>query len=274
MGTASASQAITLSNTGNAALSITSISITGTNSGDFSETNTCGTSVAQSATCTITVVFNPTAAGNRTASISIADNATGSPQTASLTGTAAPAPAGSFTLSSNPGSISVAAGASGSTTLTVTPSNGFNQPVSFACTGLPSEATCSFSPTTVTPNGAAATTTVTIAATGSASAANHLPSSPDQRSHLMLGLGGLFGFVLCGSALRKRGTRLRAFLLAFVAAVLTFGAMQGCGGGGSSSTPPASPGTPAGTYSVTVTGTSGSGTSALTGTAAVSLTVQ
>jgi Pro-kumamolisin, activation domain/Abnormal spindle-like microcephaly-assoc'd, ASPM-SPD-2-Hydin len=274
VGTASASQAITLSNTGNAALSITSISITGTNSSDFTETNTCGTSVAQSATCTITVVFQPTAAGNRTASISIADNAAGNPQTASLTGTAAPAPAGSFTLSSNPGSISVAAGASGSTTLTVTPSNGFNQPVSFACTGLPSEATCSFSPTTVTPNGAAATTTVTIAATGSASAANHLPSSPDQRSHLMLGLGGLFGFVLCGSALRKRGTRLRAFLLAFVAAVLTFGAMQGCGGGGSSSTPPASPGTPAGTYSVTVTGTSGSGTSALTGTAAVSLTVQ
>jgi hypothetical protein len=274
VGTASASQAITLSNTGNAALSITSISITGTNSSDFTETNTCGTSVAQSATCTITVVFQPTAAGNRTASISIADNAAGNPQTASLTGTAAPAPAGSFTLSSNPGSISVAAGASGSTTLTVTPSNGFNQPVSFACTGLPSEATCSFSPTTVTPNGAAATTTVTIATTGSASAANHLPSSPDQRSHLMLGLGGLFGFVLCGSALRKRGTRLRAFLLAFVAAVLTFGAMQGCGGGGSSSTPPASPGTPAGTYSVTVTGTSGSGTSALTGTAAVSLTVQ
>jgi hypothetical protein len=274
VGTASASQAITLSNTGNASLSITSIGITGTNSGDFSQTNTCGTSVAQSATCTITVVFNPTAAGNRTGSISIADNAAGSPQTASLTGTAAAAPAASFTLSSNPGSITVSAGASGNTMLIVTPSDGFNQAVSFACTGLPSEATCSFSPTTVTPSGAAATTTLTVTTTGITSAANYLPSSPDQRSHLMMGLAGLFGFVLCGSALRKRGTRLRAFLLAFVAALLTLGAMQGCGGGGSSSTPPANPGTPTGTYSVTVTGTSGSGTSALTGTAAVSLTVQ
>jgi hypothetical protein len=275
VGTASASQSITLSNTGNASLSITSIGVTGTTSGDFSQTNTCGTSVAQSATCMITVVFSPTAAGNRTASISIADNAAGSPQTASLTGTAAAAPAGSFTLSSNPGTISVTAGASGNTTLTVTPSNGFNQAVSFACTGLPSEATCSFSPTTVTPSGAAATTTVTITTTGSTSAANHLPSSPGQRSHLMLGLAGLFGFVLCGSALRKRGSRLRAFLLAFIAAVLTLGAMQGCGGGSSGgSTPPANPGTPTGTYSITVTGTSGSGTSALTGTAAVSLTVQ
>jgi subtilase family serine protease len=48
----------------------------------------------------------------------------------------------------NPSSIS--AGASAQTTITVAPNNGFNQTVNFACSGLPTGATCSFNPTTVT----------------------------------------------------------------------------------------------------------------------------
>ncbi len=87
--TTSAAQSITLTNSGTATLSITSIAITGTNSGDFAETNTCGSSVNANATCTVSVTFTPTAAGSRTANVSITDNATGSPQTVSLTGTGA-----------------------------------------------------------------------------------------------------------------------------------------------------------------------------------------
>jgi hypothetical protein len=87
VGTASAAQAVTLSNTGNAALTITSIAVMGANAGDFAQTNTCGSSVAAAANCTISVTFTPSASGARTASLSITDNASGSPQTVSLTGT-------------------------------------------------------------------------------------------------------------------------------------------------------------------------------------------
>jgi hypothetical protein len=87
VGTLGAAQTITLSNTGNAALSITSITVTGTNAKDFSETNTCGSSVAAEGNCPISVTFTPSASGSRTASVSITDNASGSPQTVSLSGT-------------------------------------------------------------------------------------------------------------------------------------------------------------------------------------------
>lgn len=88
VGTTSASQTITLTDESGTALSITSIAVTGTNSGDFAQTNTCGTGVAGKASCTISVTFTPTASGTRTASISVTDNGGGSPQTVTLTGTA------------------------------------------------------------------------------------------------------------------------------------------------------------------------------------------
>jgi IPT/TIG domain len=84
---ASASQSVILTSTGSAALTISSIAVTGTNSGDFAQTNTCGTSLGAGSKCTINVTFMPTALGSRIANISITDNATGSPQTFSLTGT-------------------------------------------------------------------------------------------------------------------------------------------------------------------------------------------
>lgn len=83
VGTTSSAQNVTLTNSGTASLSITSI----TTSGDFSQTNTCGASLAASSSCTISVKFTPTAAGTRSGSLSVTDNAPGSPQTASLTGT-------------------------------------------------------------------------------------------------------------------------------------------------------------------------------------------
>ncbi len=87
VGTTSAAQTVTLSNTGSAALSISSIAVTGTNSGDFAETDNCGTSVTAGTNCTINVTFTPAANGTRTAALAISDNASGSPQTVSLTGT-------------------------------------------------------------------------------------------------------------------------------------------------------------------------------------------
>ena len=87
MGSTSAAQTVTLSNTGNAALSISSMALGGANSADFAQTSNCGASVAAGASCTISVTFTPSAAGARSASLAITDNATGSPQTVSLSGT-------------------------------------------------------------------------------------------------------------------------------------------------------------------------------------------
>src|SRR5439155_23219900 len=73
--TTSAAQTVTLSNSGTAALSITSVAATGTNAGDFAQSNTCGSSVNAGASCTISVTFKPTATGTRAASVAVTDNA-------------------------------------------------------------------------------------------------------------------------------------------------------------------------------------------------------
>jgi hypothetical protein len=84
----SAAQTLALTNSGNGTLSITSVTLSGSNPGDFAETaDTCGSSVAVGANCTIELTFTPSAAGQRTATLNITDNAAGSPQTVSLSGT-------------------------------------------------------------------------------------------------------------------------------------------------------------------------------------------
>lgn len=82
----SGSSSVTVTNSGTAALAISTIALSGTNQANFAETNTCGSSLAVNASCTITGVFTPAASTNYTATLSITDNATGSPQTIALTG--------------------------------------------------------------------------------------------------------------------------------------------------------------------------------------------
>jgi hypothetical protein len=81
--TTSAAQMVTLNNAGSGALNVTSIAA----STQYAQTNTCGSSVAAGANCTISVTFTPTATCAQTGTITITDNATGSPQTVNLTGT-------------------------------------------------------------------------------------------------------------------------------------------------------------------------------------------
>lgn len=83
VGTSSPPQNVTLTNTGSASLSITSIATTG----DFSQTNNCASTVAVGASCTITVTFTPTTINTRTGTVAVTDNAPASPQTVTLTGT-------------------------------------------------------------------------------------------------------------------------------------------------------------------------------------------
>jgi hypothetical protein len=86
VGSSSAAQTATLTNTGNAALNITSIAT----SGDFSETDTCPLSpstLAAGGSCTISVSFSPTMSGPASGQLSVVDNATGNPHSVALTGT-------------------------------------------------------------------------------------------------------------------------------------------------------------------------------------------
>ncbi|MGB7600166.1 MAG: fibronectin type III domain-containing protein, partial [Candidatus Sulfotelmatobacter sp.] len=86
-GASSSPQPVTLSNTGSAVLTINSIAIVNGNTGDFSETNNCGSTLAPNGACTINVAFAPTDTGARGASVSINDNSPGSPQIITLSGT-------------------------------------------------------------------------------------------------------------------------------------------------------------------------------------------
>jgi hypothetical protein len=83
VGATSAAQSVTVQNTGSAAASVSSVAA----NGDFLQTNTCGSSIAAGASCTVSVTFHPTAAGTRTGSVTVASNATNSPTTVSLSGT-------------------------------------------------------------------------------------------------------------------------------------------------------------------------------------------
>jgi hypothetical protein len=83
VGTTSTAQAVTLTNSGPIALTISSI----TASGDFLQKNNCGSSLAAGESCTIKVAFRPSAKGFRTGSVTITDDAADSPQRIKLTGT-------------------------------------------------------------------------------------------------------------------------------------------------------------------------------------------
>jgi alpha-tubulin suppressor-like RCC1 family protein len=120
LGSGSSAQMIALTNGGTAALSISSIAIVGTNSADFAQTNTCGTSVPAEGACMISIIFKPAGTGLRTASLAVTDNGAGSPQMASLTGTGTVAPPScSLSVTSNSGALDkIQAGQSLTATLT------------------------------------------------------------------------------------------------------------------------------------------------------------
>jgi hypothetical protein len=90
VGTRSQPQAVTLTNNGGTALSVTAIKITGNNSNDFAQTNNCGTSVPPGASCKIKVTFKPQQQGQASASLEVDYKGLGSPQAVALSGTGTP----------------------------------------------------------------------------------------------------------------------------------------------------------------------------------------
>jgi len=78
---------LTVKNVGPNLVNISGVMITGANAGDFAQTNTCGASLSSGASCTFSVTFTPSALGARSATLTLADDDAGSPQTVALTGT-------------------------------------------------------------------------------------------------------------------------------------------------------------------------------------------
>ncbi len=95
---ASAAQVVTVTNTGMAALPLASIAFAGANPHQFSETNSCGTSLGIGATCTVNVVFKPTTPGNKRATLNVNAGGGAGTQVVTLTGTGVAAP---YTVSSS-----------------------------------------------------------------------------------------------------------------------------------------------------------------------------
>jgi hypothetical protein len=156
----------------------------------------------------------------------------------SVTATFSPTPTFSSSLSLS--ALTITAGQSATDSLTITPQTGYTGAfTSFSCSGLPTSATCSFSPTTLTAlgDGAHLTTTLTIATTTTA-----LLAPPPTGAHTTtIVLASLFfPSLLLPFAMRRRKSRPSALridrLLLFIAACSALGLSQlltGCGGGGS-----------------------------------------
>jgi hypothetical protein len=159
VGTESPAQTVTVSNTGGSTLHINSLLVTG-DPDFFTLTNNCvgGSGVAPGGTCSAQVVFFPHSAGTGSATLTIGSDAINNPVSVSLSGAGL-----DFAVSVSPSSLSVRSGHQAQTAITVSAVGGsFGSAVGLGCSGLPSGAVCGFSPASVTPGAANASSTLTI----------------------------------------------------------------------------------------------------------------
>jgi hypothetical protein len=184
-----------------------------------------------------------TAAGVQTITVSYAGDANTQPSSTTLSQTVdtafntAPGDSGSTTLT-------VKAGQTVSAPVNVTGAPGFSGMVTFACSGLPANATCGFSPATINVSGTPAVSTLLTVNTATTST-----------SQLRLGFGG-YGLAFAGLLLFWPARRSRHRVWAILLCAVAFAALglNGCSSG--SGAPPAAQ-TPAGSYNFTVTASSG-----------------
>ena len=253
-GTTSAAQSVSVMNSGAAALTVSSVALTGANPGDFTFGNGCAAAVPVTASCTIAVTFSPLAGGQRTAQLLLTDNAPGSPHTVSLTGGAT----NPFVLSTS-GSASpaatITAGSTAQFSMQLSTALGVSGSVQLQCSGVPQSATCSI-PASVAISGGTITPFTVAVATAAAGVSPGSPDSPGspaaarpwQITPLELPFTALASLLAIGAMLcllGKRNTSVagRAAKAARLAhgmaalALILMVTLAGCGGGsgGSSS---------------------------------------
>ena len=258
----SAARQVTLTNPGGSALPLSSVAT----SGDFAQMNTCGTSVGVGASCTISITFTPTEGGARTGTLTVADSAPGSPHTVALSGTGQDFSVGIAAGSS--ASATVTAGQSATYKLSTTPVGGFHQAVTFACSGAPSEATCSVTPGSVTLNGSTASSVsvmVTTTAPGVVTMWTGPGAQPSGQPYYLSALFALSGLMMLARfAIDKRRRAFFSAASLSLALSLIFVLLTAACGGGHGSTGPSNPGTASGTYTLSVSGSVALGSSSLT----------
>jgi hypothetical protein len=209
--------------------------------------------------------FSITASSGVAQAYSFTINAVGSdsnsvPQSVPVTLTVLPNASFDFTLGATPSSVSVAVGKTAAYTVAVAPTtNTFLSNVSFTCSGLPALSSCTFNPAQVASGSGNSVVALSIATTA---------PGPPSSAALLLGAFPLAALVGLWRPRRARERR-RALSSLILALVL---ALYGCGGGlqgNGSISASGSPGTPKGSYNVTITATSGS----VSHSTAVNLTV-
>ncbi len=269
-GTSSGAMNIAVTNSGNATLHISSLAIGGNNPADFMNpaSNCSGAALAANASCTVSVTFAPLAAGRRTETITLTDDAANSPQIIMIQGNANPA----ISVAPTPASSSTAtvpAGATSQYQLQITPGANFTGAVTLFCTGAPLAATCQIPSTIQITNGTPAMFSVMVTTTGAAVLATPMslktwraprfaPLNPANSFAIFL-----LWLVLLWLFLTARKIHDAPFLakplfrrtFAFTGVALTAATMvmfAGCGGG-SSTPPPAQIVTPQGTSTITIT---------------------
>ena len=172
-----------------------------------------------------------------------------------------------FTLTTSTPSQTVTAGQTATYTLSVAPAGlAFSSAITFSCSGLPSLTQCAFSPDSAIPGNTSAAVAFTITTTA--------PVASLRRGRMFYaaclslpGIGFVFAGLIRSEPRRKRLAKLAATGLFAIVLLL----LPSCGGGGSSTGgPPPQPGTPPGTYPITVTASSASVTAK---TVIVNLTV-
>ncbi|SNT55453.1 Right handed beta helix region, partial [Streptosporangium subroseum] len=185
VGGTSSAQAVTITNGATTAAPISSVTATG----DYTQTNNCGSSLAAGATCTVNVTFRPTATGTRTGTLTLASSAPGGPVTVSLSGSGT----NGVALTASPTSLSFGARQSGTTspaqTVTITNSGTASATLgTVATTGDYAQTkTCG----TTLAAGASCTVSVTFTPTASGSRPGTLTvASNDPNSPLSVGLSG------------------------------------------------------------------------------------
>jgi len=247
---------VTLSNFTSSAIKISQMTFTWPN---FTQTNTCGASVAPQATCVVNITFTPTQGGIMYGSFSVIDT-NGNTVSAPINGTGI-----DFAVTSPGYNISITAGQTASFPVTALGYGGFTGVVSFTCQGGPKGSTCTTSPASVSLNSSNDAVNATVNVTTVASSAIwHIPSSPISYgnyfvSRLTAALLLMFAAMLW--SMRRRAVAglaiPRALVLAFLFGVQLLAVS--CGGGSASTTITAPPPPPPPTnYSIVVTGTSGS----------------
>jgi uncharacterized repeat protein (TIGR01451 family) len=269
-GQTGATYTLTVSNVGNSAtvgtvsvsdtlpsgLTATAISGTGWTCTLGTVTCTRGDALAASAsypvvTVTVTVASNAAASVTNTATVSGGGEINLANDTATDTTTTTP-PA-DFAISFTLATITVKAGQVANYTLTVTPqNNAFTNPVTFSATGLPQRTSFVFSPTSVTPGANPATSMLAISTT--AGDPFLTKNSEKNRMPLYALLLPFMGIVLSGFRQRRSKEGIARWTVVAVLLACSVIGLHGCAGASKNFQ---NLGTPPGTYTVTVTATSG-----------------